>query len=256
MRGGVLAADVVGVVRRDETQPLAPCQVDEHRVNERLLRDAVIHQLDEEVLLAENPRIPLCGELRGLVVSPQQVLGHLALQAGAHRDQASGVSLQQLEVDARAVVEALDESRGRELEKVPVTLVVFREKDQVTAFLGAAVTRLAPPRRHVGLAADYRLYTRTQAGAVERQDAVHDAVVRDRERIHPSALDGLEELALLSVGLVHLAGAVEQGVIGMHVQVRETGRHLLSSLCATLYSSHPGMRPPLKARRECPGAGI
>ena len=135
---GVLGVVVVGVVGRDrrDAEVLAePQQV----VTDPLLDvDPVVHQLEEEAVLAED-LLELGGRAAGFVVLPQAQPGlDLARGATGRRDQALGIAVEQVAVGPRLVEEALEARPGREAE-------------QVVHALG----RLGP-HRHVGVGAAAR----------------------------------------------------------------------------------------------------
>ena len=74
-----------------------------------LLGDAVVLQLDEEVVAPEDV-LQAAGRLHGAVeVVAQQVLEHVAAEAAGGGDEALAVLLEQLPVDAGLVVVALEE---------------------------------------------------------------------------------------------------------------------------------------------------
>ena len=124
-----------------------------------------------------------------------------------------GVALDLGEVDRRlAALQAFQEARRGELDEVAVAGVVGCQQRQVVA-LG-----LAPPAGdgvvvdEVDLAADDRLDAVLRAGLVELDGAVHHAVVGQAERRLAELRGALRER-------LDLARAVEQRVLGVHVQV-------------------------------------
>ena len=155
-------------------------------------------------------------------------MGHHAAQAAGCRDETVVIALQQLPVDARLVVVTLEVGGRRELDEVPVALCGLSEDGQVVVELlaslplAARVVDAAPPYRalvtglrcHVGLGADDRRDAALAALFVEVEDAVHVAVIGDRQ-------------SGLAIG--HRSGnqisdprrPVEHRVLGVRVQVDE-----------------------------------
>ena len=193
---GVAAVGVVAVVGGQEWRADGVCDLDELRVGLDLLRQTVILQFDEEVPLAED-LLEAGGPGQGLLlVTGQEGLEHHASETTGGGDQAFGVLSQQLPVNPRLVVVALEIRRRGELEEVLVALRGLGQKGQVVVELVAAVgvptpvIDLAPAHRalesglpgHVGLGPDDGVDPGRATGLVEVEDPVHVAVVSDSER--------------------------------------------------------------------------
>ena len=88
-------------------------------------------------------------------LSREDGLGDVAAQAGRHADQALGVLRQQVDIDARLVVEAVQVGGGDQLDEVAVALLVFAEQHQVVVAVGVGAGLVAL-LRDVHLAADDR----------------------------------------------------------------------------------------------------
>jgi len=198
--------------------------------------DAVVLQLHvqrvapEDVLQASGPAAGL------VVVAGQQGLLNHAAEAPGGGCQALGVVGEHLPVHPGLVVVALEEGPAGQLEQVAVAGVAVGQQGQVVVELPAALavvagvvhlgvlgpvaigTLVTALERHVGLGADDRLDAVRLAGPVEVEDAVHVAVVGDAQR-------------RLAVGccrrdhLIDARRAVEQGVLGVGVQVHERRCH-------------------------------
>ena len=195
MSNGVLALAVMAVVGCDERSVERAGNPDEAGVGPALLIEAMILQLDEEVLLAEDVLEPSGECRRGVKVAGEEGLGHHAAKAAGRRDETLVIALQQLPVDAGLVVVALQVSGRRELDEVAVTLSRLGKDGQVVVELlaslafAARVVDAAPPYRalvarprcHVGLGADDGREAARPALLVEVEDAVHVAVIGDRE---------------------------------------------------------------------------
>jgi hypothetical protein len=226
---GVLAVDVVAVVGGQQRRPDAAGDLEQLGVGLVLLGDAVVLDLDEEVVLAED--VLEAGRLGDgvLHVSPHQRLQDVAAQAAGGGDEPGGVLGQGLPVDPGLVVVALHEGPAGQLDEVLVALVGLRQQQQVvvellaTVGVAARVVDPTPAGRalvpgvvgHVGLGADDRRDPLLPALLVEVQDPVHVAVVGDPERRLPVGRRGPDDVA-------DPGGAVQHGVLGVHVEVGET----------------------------------
>ena len=137
-------------------------------------------------------------------------------EAARERDHAVAVALEQLHVDAGlAAVQALEEAGAGELGQVAEALVALREQRQVVALDLALADRAVVDE--VRLEPQDRLDAVLAARLEELDRAVHHAVVGEPER-------RLLELRGAGGELVDLAGAVEQRVLGVDVQVGAGGR--------------------------------
>ena len=187
---------VVRVVGGDQRRADAPGQLDQLGVGRALLGQAVILQLDEEVVLAEDVLEAGCLLGRAVDVAAEQRLEHVAAEAPGGGDDTLGVRRQQLPVEPRLVVVALEECPRRELDEVLVAPVVLGEQRQVVVELVPALgvtARVVGPAaaggplgpgvvRHVRLGADDRLDPVLLTLPVEVEDSVHVAVIGDPDR--------------------------------------------------------------------------
>ena len=111
VRLGLVLADVVQVVGDDERQAGLRREAQELLVEPALLGEAVVLELQEEAVLAEDVAV-LAGDLaRLLPVVHLERLGDLAAKAGRQPDQALAVPGEVLVVDPRLVVVAVDVRR-------------------------------------------------------------------------------------------------------------------------------------------------
>ena len=118
VRVGVGLVDVVGVVGRDRRDAEVLRQAQQAVADPRLDGQAVVHQLEEEVLLAEDV-LEVGGRLPGLVVVADPEPGlHLARRAAGGADEARGVLRQELAVGPGLVVLPLEGGARREPEQV------------------------------------------------------------------------------------------------------------------------------------------
>ena len=110
---------------------------DQSGVGTRLLGQAVVLELDEEVVapehVLESPR-----QLEGaLLVAGQQCLEHDPAEAPGRGDDALVVAFEQFPVDAGLVVVPLEVRGRRQLEQVPVPLGRLGQQRQVVVELFA-----------------------------------------------------------------------------------------------------------------------
>ena len=194
-------------------------------------RDAVVLDLDEQVVPAEDVLHP--GRLlKGvLLVAVHQRLKHVAAEAPGGCDDTFTVIGKHFPVNAGFVVVPLHKRAAGELNEVLVAGVVLGQCNQVVvellAAIGAAagVVNLAPSARPfmaavvglVELAADDRFDPVVLAGPVKVQDAVHVAVVGDAKRRHAVR-------CRLGDKLVQTGRPVQHRVLGMRVQVHKRRR--------------------------------
>ena len=227
----VLFPAVVGVVGDDRGDVELPGDVEEALADPRLDVDAVVHQLEEVVLLAEDV-LPLRGGLErlGLMAEPQPGLDLAGRAAGGGHEALRVLGDQLLVHPGPLDQPALGVGPARELEQVVQALVVPRPDRLVQVGAGGGdvvplLVRLAPQdaagvvppfRGDVGLDADDRRDPVFLGLPVELGRAEHVAVVGHRHVRHALGLDLFEEL-------LQPGGTVEHRVLGVHVQVGVRG---------------------------------
>ena len=97
-------------------------------IGQALLFDAVILQLEKEVLFTEDIEELLGGaQGRGLLV-PQDLLIDLALEAGRETDQSFAVLAQEVVVDSWLVVEAFQVGLRGQLDEISISDLVPDQK--------------------------------------------------------------------------------------------------------------------------------
>ncbi len=223
---------VVRVVGGEQRRTDAMGDLDQLRVGLALCRQAMVLQLDEEVVLAEDllqaPGLVECTFL----VAHQQRLQHMTAEASGGGDQPVVVLLEQVPVDARLVVVALEEGQAGQLDEVPIALVGLGQQGEVVVELLSAlglaagvVDPAAPHRslgpvlvRHVRLGADDRLHALLAALLVELEGAVHVAVIGDPDR-------RLAVTRRLRHEFVEPGSPVEHRELGVDVEVGERVAH-------------------------------
>ena len=219
---GVLFLDIVRVVCHDKGDAGIAVQADKLAPRGLLILDAVILDLKIEIILPEKLlQLQRLG-LRGLIVTADEPLGNVPRKAAGQAYEPLGVLVQNRPVYARLNVKALGEARGDEVAEVAVACLILAQEDQVRIVIVNAVLLIAHvARRDIDLAADDRLYARGLAGTVEIDSTVHYAVIGDRDGVLPQLLYTLRQL-------FDAAGAVEQGILAMHMKMNERHIFILS----------------------------
>ena len=234
---GVLFLQVVAVVGGHQGHVQLPGQGHQPGQHDTLLPDAVVHDLDEEILLAEDVlHLPHIGH--GVLVPVlEEQLGQVPGQAGGEADQPLAVLPDQLVVHARLVIIAREEALGAQVHQVLVAGVVFAQQNQV-AVLPAHIALVRAVPADIGLAADDRVHPRVLHGRIKVNNPVHHAVIGDGAAVHAQGLEPLHQFG-------DAAGAVQQAVFRMQMQVCKTHpflpRRFLPPLSLALY--HGGRAP-------------
>ncbi len=224
----ILLMRVVAVVGGQQRRADLLRDLDQLRVGLALCLQAVVLQLDEQVVASEDV-LQSSGLLDGaLVVAVQQRLQHVPAEATSGGDQPLGVLLEQLPVHSGLVVVALHERQARQLDQVLVAGLVLGQQGEVVvellAALGVATGVVDPsaPRGtlaavimgHVRLGADDRLDALLVALLVEVQRSVHVAVIGHPDGRHPVG-------DRLGHHLVQPRRPVEHRELGVDVEVGE-----------------------------------
>ena len=135
-----------------------------------------------------------------------------------------GVLLEQLEVDARLVVVAVEVRVRRDLDEVAISLGGLGEDREVVDVVVVATRTVEPARGdHVGLGADDRREARFACGAVEVDDAVHVPVVGDADRRLAVGCRGGHHV-------LHAGRTVEHRVLGVQMEMHERLGHAAAPL--------------------------
>ena len=181
---GLGLVDVVEVVGHDQRQAGLRREPEELLVEPALLGQAVVLELEEEAVLAEDVAV-LAGEVAGeLPVVGLERPRDLAAETGRQPDQALAVPGEVLAVDPGLVVVAVEVGVGDQPAQVAVADVVLGQQDQVER-LGVGLAFLVGhrPPGDVRLDADDRLDPLGGRRLVERDGAVERAVVGQGEAV-------------------------------------------------------------------------
>ena len=209
----VLPPEVVGIVGGDQGDARLLMEAQQPPVHLPLDRDAVVLELQIVAVLPKQLPHLQGGLLCLLIVPRHQQLGDLSPQAGGAGDQSAAVLPQQVQVDARLNVKALQKRLGDHVGQIAVALFVPAQEHQVGEGGVKLVDLLkagAAPGGHIDLAADDGLDPRLPAGPVKVDRPVHDAVIGDGYRVLPQLLHPLHQL-------FDPAGSVQKGKFRMQM---------------------------------------
>ena len=210
VRARVFVPEVVDVAGGDERQAGRPRDLREGGVDPLLHLEAGVLDLQVDGLAPED--VDEARHLRlGLGSLPVlERLGDPAREAAGESDDPLPVRREQVPVDARLVVVALEEAGRGELDQVRVALVGLGQQRQVRV----ALPLRQPVVGDVDLAAEQRLDALLARLAVELDRAGEAPVVRERHRRHL-------QLGRPSGQLGDPAGPVEDRVLRVDVEVDE-----------------------------------
>ena len=175
-------AQIVGVVGDHHGQACLLVDAQDALVHHPLVGDAVILELQIEVVLPEDLR-ELQGIGLGVVILPvTQSPRDLSRQAGAEGNKSSAVGPQQLQINAGLDIKALHKGHGHQIAEIPVPLLVPAQQHQMAALrveFMDLVKASAFLGSHIDLAADDRLDALSLTGSVEIDSSIHNTVVCD-----------------------------------------------------------------------------
>ena len=216
---GIVFTKVVAIIGRDQGQTEILFQIEQASVDSVLEFEALVLNFEEKVFLAEKIAVKASGRAGCIVVPFHQTLCDFPLQAAGKADQSSRVLGQKLLADARLVVETVERSFRGDLHQVAVAFFVFGEHEQVVvriAFRRRALDVVVVFLADVEFASDDGLDTCFMGRIDEVHGAKNIPVVGHRHRGHAEFFDAMDQF-------FDVAGAVEQGVVAMQVQVDEFG---------------------------------
>ena len=131
MRPVMLALEKMHIVRRDEAESKFPRQGRQSAIAFSLLGNAMIVQLDEEILCAENTAVFIDVSLRLRQIVGDERNVHIARQTTTQCDQAARVLPQQVLINARPVIKPIEVRNRDQLHEVAIPLLVARQKGQM-----------------------------------------------------------------------------------------------------------------------------
>ena len=210
---GVLLPEIVGVVGADQGNARLLVQAQQAPVHRGLLGNAVVLQLQIEVVPAQDLLHGQGVFLGPLIVAADQAAGNFSGQAGGKADKALRMPAQQVQVDAGLDIEPVHKGLAHQVRQVPVTGLVLTQQHQVPGLRVQLIGFVQPgPPGHIYLAPDDRMDALGLAGPVKVDGAVHNAVVRDGHRRLAQLLHQLRQVP-------DAAGTVQQAVLRVDVQM-------------------------------------
>ena len=213
VRAGIFTAQVMRVVGGDERNASFYGKTIDLGREALVLFQAVVLNLEEEILLAEDVAISVRQAAGVFVFIVEDGFVKIAAQACREADQAFRMGGEQVLIDARLVVKAIKEGRRNHLDEVLVAFLVFAEQDEMVVTVGIGAG-LVPLLRNIHFAADNGMDPLRFGGVVEADRAKEVAVIRHSNGGHFLLGDDLHEL-------VDFARAIEQRIVGVVVEVNE-----------------------------------
>ena len=218
MRVGIFGAQVVDVARADGRQSQLVGQLEQDRIDLVVLLKARVLNLDVDVILAEDLHHQVeLGPCRILVVAHDRLID-ATRQAAAEGDQTLRMLSEQVEVDARLVVVALEIAERDELDEVVVPLEVLGQQREVRPVAAPRWLFCSTILDEVDLAANNRLDARFFGRPIEINGTCHRAVVGHRDRRHLELYRTIDEV-------LDTARTIENRVLGVTVQVDKLSGH-------------------------------
>ena len=220
----ILLPEVVGIVTDDQRQARFPCQAENALVDHPLFVDAVVLELQIEMLRSENSRHLQSIGLCRIIIFIHQVLGNTAGQTSRGGNEALMVFFQQFQVHTGLAIETMGKRFGHHQAQILITLPIFAEKHQmVRVIVNAVNTVFHPTAGNIDLAADDGLHTGGLGSFVEINTAVHDAVIGDGNCPLAQLLHPLHQA-------VNAADTIQKTVFGMDMKMYKT--HAFASLAS------------------------
>ena len=148
-------------------------------------------QLNIKIIFAKDIDIPAEAVIGFLLASVHEQLWHLGAQATGGADQPLSMFRQELMIDARFIIVAVELAMAGNLEQVAIASHVAGEQQDVivlTIQLPVAPAHRSAPDGLVGFNADNRLDLILFAGAEKFNGAMHDAMIGERQRRLPQPL--------------------------------------------------------------------
>ncbi len=240
---GLAPVQVMGVPRGHRHGPGARAERSQRLEDALLLRQAVVHELDEEAVPARELHVEASSLVRRALVPREQVLRHLPVEAGRAYRESPAVSGEDFPVDPGAVVEALQIPDGGEPAEIAVAFGVLRQECQmeVRGAAGNGIPVIEPGRGQVGFHADDGLDALGRQLVIELDGAEEAAMIRDGGRGHallhgaPGQVprpDGAVEEAVLRVEM-----QMYEFLAGWHQDPAEPSRSSAQAACPDLFDS-------------------
>ena len=232
MRIAVFLLDVMHIVGRHQRQTGALGHFDNMLISRSLLGNAVILNFEEKIARPEDFGIFLRQRHRFINRSLGAGFRDLAFQTGRQTDQPLAVLPENLLIDARLIMEALQMADGNQMHQIIVALVILRQQNQMQIIGLSAVAMIHPFAGDVHFATDDRLNACFLSLLIKIDHAVQHAVIGNRQMLLPQLLGHLN-------GIRHLARTIEQAVFRVKMKMAERYRFHRSG-CPYYPSRPPG----------------
>ena len=191
----------------------------------------VIHDFQIEIPASEDIQIIRQQLFCFIVTAVPCRHGDLALKTGTHTDDPLVILRQQFFINTGLVVESRGVRLGDQLAEIVITLLIFRQQDQVICplFLSLHTFEQTRARRHIGFAPDDRLEVRLFHGVMKFQTAPHDPVIGQCHRFHAVFFRHAYNICLAG-GILELCPGngrctIQQTVIRMYMQMYKIVSH-------------------------------
>ena len=187
----VLRIGIVDVVRGDKLDAGLLGHLEELLVHQRLIRQPVILQLEEIVILPEDIPVLKRSLLCLLIQSFHDIPLNFTCKTCAEGNDPSVILAQQLLVHPGPVIISFHKSFGDDLHQIGISFIVLRKKDEMIVSVIPACHLSVKPGigRHIDLTAEDRVDPLLLRFPVEINDAVHHSVICDRGAVHPQLFD-------------------------------------------------------------------
>ena len=227
MKIAVFPVNVMRIIRRNKTQVILSRKFNETAVCLFLFRQAMVLNLNEEILPAKNFHVFLRQCIRLFHIVTENGARNLTCNAGRKCDNTCMVFLHELFINARLIVHALNICEGNKLRKVAISLhVLCKEDEMIVASAVNFFLQLTRRRRNIDFAANNRLYSLFFCRFIKVNDTVHIAMIRDCDSIHASFLCRMDEI-------FDAACTIQKAELRMDVQMCKS--HNSPSFSSVLY---------------------
>ena len=214
VRFHIFFINIVAVVRRHQRNLQFLAHPHQALVDRPLRRDAVILQFQKEIVRSKDIAVFLRRLARFLIHASRQIPRDLARQTRAECNNAFMVGSQHLVIHTRFIIKSLDKTLGDDLHQILIAGIIFRQQNHMIIAILAASRLPVKTRsgRHIDLTADDRLDPIFSGCPVKIDHAVHDAVVGNRQTVHPQFLRPGGQF-------FYFTRCVKQTVLCMHMQM-------------------------------------
>jgi hypothetical protein len=213
---GIFAAEVMGVIGGDEGDREFALEAEEGFVDFLFVFEALVLDFEIEIAFAEDVFVLLGYGFGFLVAACDQFFAEFSAEAAGEADKAGGVLSEIALADAGLAIEAVERRFRGNANEVAVTFFVLGEDEEVVVFVAFAGGAVVLVLADIEFAAEDGLDAFVLGGFKEVDCAVDVAVVGHGDGFLAEGGDAVDELG-------DVAGAVEEGVFGVEMEVGELG---------------------------------